>query len=331
MYTDEDLTAAVKAGVFTDASVTAFRDHTAKLRNTPTVDEENFQLLTGFNDIFVVIACLLVLTSVAWFGASINNLVGALSVTATSWALAEYFVIKRRMALPAIVLLLSFIAGVLNSSISAFGQISEFSLLMSALVTASAAWLHWQRFQVPITVAAGTTAAIGCIIAITLATNPEAKNWMLPVLFISGLAVFAYAMYWDSADRLRKTRKSDVAFWLHLVSAPMIVHPIFSLLGIFDGQSGLFEASIVIGLYVVMAIISIAIDRRAILVSGLIYVLYAFSTLLKSYGLQGSSSAITGILIGSALLLLSVYWHGCRNVLFKLLPIALQRYLPPLK
>jgi hypothetical protein len=331
MYTDEDLTVAVKAGIFTDESVDAFRDHTAKLRNTPSVDEENFQLLTGFNDIFVVISCLLVLTSVAWFGASINNLVGALSVTATSWGLAEYFVIKRRMALPAIVLLLSFIAGVLNSSISAFSQISEFSLLMSALVTASAAWLHWQRFQVPITVAAGTTAAIGCIIAITLATNPEAKNWMLPVLFISGLAVFVYAMYWDSADRLRKTRKSDVAFWLHLTSAPMIVHPIFSVLGIFDGQSGLFEASIVIGLYVAMAIVSIAIDRRAIMVSGLIYVLYAFSTLLKTYGLQGSSSAITGIFIGSTLLLLSVYWHSCRSVLFKLLPIALQRYLPPLK
>lgn len=331
MYTDEDLSIAIKAGIFTDESVDAFRDHTAKLRNTATVDEENFQLLTGFNDIFVVIACLLVLTSVAWFGASISSLTGALAVTATSWALAEYFVVKRRMALPAIVLLLSFIGGALNSSLSAFGSLSEFSLLVSAIITAIAAWLHWQRFQVPITVAAGTSAAIGCIIAITLATNPEAKNWMLPVLFISGLSVFAYAMYWDSADRLRKTRKSDVAFWLHLVSAPMIVHPIFSLLGIFDGQSGLFEASIVIGLYVVMAIISISIDRRAILVSGLIYVLYAFSTLLKSYGLQGSSSAITGILIGSALLLLSVYWHGCRSVLFKLLPIALQRYLPPIK
>jgi uncharacterized integral membrane protein len=331
MYTDEDLSIAVKEGIFTDESVDAFRDHAAKLKNTPTVDEENFQLLTGFNDIFVVIACLLVLTSVAWFGASINNLVGALAVTASSWGLSEYFVIKRRMALPAIVLLLSFIAGVLSSSLAFFNQTSEFSLLVSALITASAAWLHWQRFQVPITVAAGTSAAIGCIIAITLATNPEAKNWMLPVLFISGLSVFSYAMYWDSTDRLRKTRQSDVAFWLHLVAAPMIVHPIFSLLGILDGHSGLFEASIVIGLYVVMAIVSIAIDRRAILVSGLIYVLYAFSTLLKTYGLQGSSSAITGIFMGSALLLLSVYWHDCRSVLFKLLPIALQRYLPPLK
>ena len=331
MYTDEDLTVAVKAGIFTNESVNAFRDHTANLRNTPTVDEENFQLLTGFNDIFVVIACLLVLTSVTWFGASINSVTGALFITATSWGLAEYFVLKRRMALPAIVLLLSFIGGVLASALFAFGQPSEFSLLISASITAAAAWLHWHRFQVPITIAAGTGAAIGCIIAITLATNSEAENWMLPVLFLSGLSVFIYAMYWDSADRLRKTRKSDVAFWLHLVAAPMIVHPIFSILGIFDGQSGLFEASIVIGLYIVMAIISISIDRRAIMVSGLIYVLYAFSTLLQTYGLQGSSSAITGIFIGSALLLLSVYWHACRTLLFKIIPQNLQGYLPPLK
>lgn len=331
MYTDEDLSTAVKAGIFTDESVDAFRNHTAKLRNTPTVDEENFQLLTGFNDIFVVIACLLVLTSVAWFGASINNLTGALAVTATSWGLAEYFVIKRRMALPAIVLLLSFVGGVLSSAFSAFGSFSEFTLLACAVITAIAAWLHWQRFQVPITVAAGTSAAVGCIIAITLASTPEAKNWMLPVLFVSGLTVFAYAMYWDSADRMRKTRKSDVAFWLHLVSAPMIVHPVFSILGIFEGQSGVFEASIVIGLYVVMALVSISINRRAIMVSGLIYVLYAFSTLLQTYGLQGSSSAITGIFIGSALLLLSVYWHACRSLLFKVLLSSLQGYLPPLK
>jgi MFS family permease len=331
MYTNEELISAVKAGIFTEEAVTSFQKHTEQLRQQASVDEENFQLLTGFNDIFVVIACLLVLVSVSWFGATINDLTGALCVTVTSWGLAEFFVLKRRMALPAIVLLLSFIGGVVASSLAIFGGLSEVSLLASAVITAIAAWFHWRRFQVPITVAAGAAATIGCIIAITVATSSEAKNWMLPILFISGLSLFIYAMVWDSSDRLRKTRQSDVAFWLHLVAAPMIVHPIFSILGILEGQSGLVEASLVIGLYLLMAVVSIAIDRRAIMVSGLAYVLYAFSTLLQTYGLQGSSSAITGIFIGSALLLLSVYWHGCRTVLFKLIPSSLQRFLPPLK
>jgi hypothetical protein len=30
-------------------------------------------------------------------------------------------------------------------------------------------------------------------------------------------------MWWDSSDRARLTRRSDVAFWLHLLAAPMIV------------------------------------------------------------------------------------------------------------
>jgi len=331
MYTDEDLTSAVKAGIFTDASVNAFRDHTANLNDLPSVDEENFQLVTSFNDIFVVIACALVLTSISLFGSS-NELVSAILFSLTSWGLAEFFVLKRRMALPAIVLLISFLAGIFNTSMAMFGQLSEVALISSGVITAVAAWLHWQRFQVPITVAAGTAAAIGGVIAVTIGTTDTSiKQWMIPLLFISGIATFIYAMWWDMADRVRQTRKSDVAFWLHLIAAPLIVHPIFSILGIFDGNNGLFEASAVIALYALMAMLSIAIDRRAMLVSGLAYVLYACSMLLKTYGIDSSSSAITGIIIGGALLLLSVYWHNCRTVLFHFMPHAIQQYLPPLK
>ena len=154
---------------------------------------------------------------------------------------------------------------------------------------------------------------------------------MIPLLFVSGFATFVYAMWWDMADRVRQTRKSDVAFWLHLIAAPLIVHPIFSILGIFDGNNGLFEAGIVLVLYALMAVLSIAIDRRAMLVSGLAYVLYACSMLLKTYGVDSSSSAITGVIIGGALLLLSVYWHSCRTVLFHFMPQAIQQSLPPLK
>lgn len=332
MYTDEDLTVAVKAGIFTEQSVDAFREHTASLKNTVAVDEENFQLVTSFNDIYVVIACALVLMSAAWFGNSISDVTGALVFAASSWALAEYFVLKRHMALPAIALLLSFLGGVLAISIYALGGVSEMTLLAAGAITAFAAWVHWRRFEVPITVAGGMGAAIGCVLAVTMAnTNADLKQWFVPALFISGVVTFIYAMYWDSADRLRKTRKSDVAFWLHLLSAPLIVHPVFSVLGIFEGNNGLPEAIAVLLLYIGMAFVSVAIDRRAIMVSGLAYVLYAISTLLKTYGVDASSSAITGIVIGGALLLLSVYWQACRAILFKVLPQSFQVYLPPLK
>ena len=59
MYSEEDLDLAVKQGVFTATSVEEFRELVASSKQTSVVDEENFRLVGGFNDIFIVIACAL--------------------------------------------------------------------------------------------------------------------------------------------------------------------------------------------------------------------------------------------------------------------------------
>src|SRR3546814_10333745 len=64
--------------------------------------------------------------------------------------------------------------------------------------------------------------------------SPDGTLPMVLVL-IAGLGVFTLAMWWDRSDRVRQTRRSDVAFWIHLLAAPMIAHPIFHLLGVTDG------------------------------------------------------------------------------------------------
>jgi hypothetical protein len=151
------------------------------------------------------------------------------------------------------------------------------------------------------------------------------------MLFIGGLSSFAIAMHWDMKDPNRLTRKSDVAFWLHLLAAPFIVHPIFFVLGVFEGKNSIPMALSVIGLYIVLAVISIAIDRRALMVSALVYVLYSFSTLLKTFGIVSLGFSITGLAIGSALLLLSAFWHTSRSHLLGWSPNCLLRWLPPLK
>lgn len=332
MYSEEDLDSAVNAGIFSKQSVQQFRQHIANSNNTFTADEENFRLVSSFNDIYVVIACALLLLSIGWFSTSYGDLVATISIAFGSWALAEYFVLKRHMALPAIALLLSFLTAVLTSSVLAFGEPSKSGFLLSGVITALAAWFHWRRFEVPITIAGGTAALIGCALTITLTkTGINLEQWFVPLLLLSGVGTFCFAMYWDSRDRQRVTRKSDVAFWLHLLSAPLIVHPIFSLLGILDGHTGAIEASLVISLYVFMAMVAVAIDRRAILVSGLAYVLYAIWSLLERVGLDASSTAITGVIIGAALLLLSVYWQVSRRALFSFMPLSIQQLLPPLK
>ena len=44
----------------------------------------------------------------------------------------------------------------------------------------------------------------------------------LSFVLVLGIGVFLFAMRWDSSDPARVTRRSDVAFWLHLLAAPMI-------------------------------------------------------------------------------------------------------------
>ena len=69
MYTTEDLDSAVQAKAITQESADALRAHVEHARAIPSIDEEHFRLVTGFNDIFVVIACALLLVSVGWIGA----------------------------------------------------------------------------------------------------------------------------------------------------------------------------------------------------------------------------------------------------------------------
>lgn len=330
MYTEEDIASAVDAGVLSQETAQAFRAHVAGLRQGPAVDEEHFRLITGFNDIFVVIASVLLLVSVGGIAGVLADWIGAAAVAAVAWLLAEFFTRRRRMALPSIVLLLAFVSSVLGGTLLLLGpeRGAQSFVIASALATL-AAWLHWRRFQVPITVAAGAAAIVGFAIALLLWAVPGARHWLSVIAFIAGVLVFLLAMYWDTRDPVRLTRKSDVAFWLHLLAAPLLVHPVFSALGVFEGQMDLWRAAVVIVLYMAIGFVSLCIDRRALMVSALVYVMYAFSTLLEQYGVVSLSFALTALVIGSALLLLSAFWHASRAQVLRRVPQAVQRWLVP--
>ncbi|HEY5308478.1 MAG TPA: hypothetical protein VIK97_08230 [Casimicrobiaceae bacterium] len=331
MYSEEDLTSALAAGVLTEETAEAFRMHVAQRRHSSAVDEEHFRLVTGFNDIFVVIACVLLLASLAGIGSSIARFAGAAAVAAAAWLLAEFFTRKRRMALPSIALLLAFVGGVLAAGFLVLPGQTPGGFAVASALTVIAAALHWRRFHVPITIAAGAAAVVGCAFALLLWVAPDARNWLNALSLLAGVAVFAAAMRWDASDTLRQTRRSDVAFWLHLLAAPLLVHPVFTLLGVSGGHADLGQALAVVTLYVGIALVSLAVDRRALMVSALAYVLFAFSALLKQYGVVSLSFAITAFAIGTALLLLSAFWHPTRAFVLGFLPPPLQRRLAPFR
>ncbi|WP_114520463.1 hypothetical protein [Altererythrobacter sp. ZODW24] len=352
MYSETDIQSAVDAGVMTPEAASALRAHVADVRERPATDEENFRLVNSFNDIFVTIAAILLLVAMAGIGQAFTpNLDGpppmaGLLVAGSAWLMAEFFTRRRRMALPSIVLLLAFVGGVFATLLGTlvlalgsdnFGKGDEMFIASlvsgSALLTAGAAWMHWRRFKVPITIAAGAAAAALTVIALivgalaTADSNPE--NLLLGLVFVAGLAIFAFAMRWDISDRMRQTRRSDVAFWLHLLAAPMIAHPLFHMLGVTSGDAITPAAAAgVLVVYIALGIIALAIDRRALLVSALAYVLVALTYLFDRFGAVELNVALTALVIGSALLTLSAFWTPIRNKVVGALPGNVQTMVP---
>src|SRR5215213_4886219 len=164
MYSQQELDDAVASGVISAAAADALRAHVEGRRSIAIPDEEQFRLITGFNDIFVAIAAAILLFAVGWIGQSIGeatrltveehgpSFVGPLFVAATSWGLALFFTAKRRMALPSILLLLTFVGSVFVASALTIGllvgaaafenndSIVAMTLAASGAVAAVAAW-----------------------------------------------------------------------------------------------------------------------------------------------------------------------------------------------
>ena len=355
MYSQNDLDEAVAAGAVSADQANALRAFVDRQRQSPAVDEEQFRLVTSFNDIFVSIAAAILLFAVGFIGQTIGQNMGLivdhdgpspiapLFVAATAWGLALFFTARRRMALPSILLLLAFVISVFAAVgfglVTAVGEppadqeaiYAGIIASVSGAIAAGAAWLHWKRFRVPITVAAGALAVAAILVGLLIAVLGDPENYrdlLLGFVLLLGVGVFLFAMRWDSSDPARVTRRTDVAFWLHLLAAPMIVHPVFTLLGLNDNTATVPEGLVVIVLYIVIGLTALAIDRRALLVSALAYVLYALNELFRQFGAVELNVALTALVIGSSLLLLSAFWHQARAMVVRPLPDGLKARLP---
>jgi hypothetical protein len=341
MYSESELAKAVEAGILAPAQLDALRAHIAAQRGeTSTADDEQIRLVTGFNDIFVTIAVALVIFASASVG-------GGLAVALASWGMAEVFTRQRRMALPSIVLLLSFtlglglaVGGLVNAAYPRslaypFATRPAWQdgmvLASGALAAGLGAAAHWWRFRVAITVAAAVASLVALLLAglVSISGQSLDSGILPPAALLCGFGVFTFAMRWDLGDPARVTQKSDIAFWLHLLAAPLIAHPLFYWMGILGGGDiGAGKALGVVAVYLLFALVALAVDRRALLVSALAYVLVALGRLLEAYGVVETSIALTALVIGSALLALSAFWGRIRAMVLGLFPSNLVDRLP---
>lgn len=326
MYSETDIQSAVAAGILTPETAAALRDHVAAKRGIPPGDEEHFRLLGGFNDVFITLAILLVLILPISFGQGFF-------VAAVAWGLAEVVTRKRRLALPSIVLLVAFSLGIFLESASIGGNVARQALWTSpaaplapaSAIAFGATFVHWWRFRVPLAQAVLAGLALATIVFAASAYIPGASGMTWPLLGVGGAAIFAYAMWWDLSDRERRTHRADAAFWVHLLAAPLIAHSVFRAVGVFDADSPAW-APIVLTIYIFFSLVAIIVDRRAILVSGLGYALFAVAGLMDD---AGGGFLVATLLLGGALLLLGLFWSNARAAVVVHLPDEWRRRLPP--
>jgi len=343
MISDTTLAAAIDKGLITADQARRLRDLEAASSDVPvTPDDERLRFITGFADIFVTIGIALFLGASAYFIRSAGDAPMWAGLALLAWLLAEFFTRRRRQAFPSIVLLLTFTNSIFLSLIywlgPHFSDAAAWSpfeskgpaIMIAGIGAALAAALHYWRFRVPITIAAGVAALATIPIAMVAAATDKNPQFLAGVIFICGLLTFALAMRFDMSDPERLTRRTDIAFWLHLLAAPLIVHSL--ILGLFGRESlrhlDLAQSAVILVTFLLLALIAIVIDRRAILVSGLSYAGYAFGSLIAKSGFGTNATPATLLALGIFVLLLSALWQPLRRAVLSRFPAAFTARLP---
>jgi hypothetical protein len=339
--------------------------------------DEALRLVGGGNDLFVTIGTLLFLAGAAFIATPMlgANSYGLYALMAAAiWGLAEIVTRQKRMRLSSTVLAVLFL-GAIASIILLWlsGQIDMSAIesnplavlgirkdigwlsIASALIFMATAAAYFWRFRVPVIAALVALAATalaftqtalwlydgvlaGQVAIPTVDQIPDVLRGALYVPLICGLIVFAVAVSLDLHDRERRTIWSDCAFWLHVVSAPLLVHPLFIMA---TGQDVAFGAikpgtDAVIGLSILIVVftyVALVIDRRSLLVPTLAYFgSLGVANLVGSVATNAGVPPIALVLIavGGLIILFGAGWQRIRSIVMRLtLPPKLQRRLPP--
>ena len=340
--------------------------------------EENLRLIGGGNDLFVTVGTVL-LTAGFYFVLN-TVLAGrplwiAAALAAFAWLVAEVVTRQHRMKLSSTVLALVFAAsgtvllvllvqatlGIQMPSslwelIAMRGPVSQAGYAVLGGIILAAIIYFW-RFRVPILAGVVAIAApllaffqtalllydgvtSGTVAPPSLQDGPELLRAALYMPLVCGLLIFATAVTLDLHDRERRTIWSDCAFWLHVVSAPMLVHPLFIMATGQDIAFGRIEpgadATIMLAILIIgFVYVALAIDRRSLLVPTLAY----FGT-LGIYYLVNSAANTTGVppfalillVVGSLVILFGAGWQRIRRLIIGFtLPTSVLNKLPPFR
>jgi hypothetical protein len=340
MIRNQDLDAAVAAGLIGRREADALAAFAASRRSSwagAASADERFRFLHGFNDIFLAIGVALVAAALAL---SMNDGLAVLAFIAplVMWGLSEIFARRLRAVLPSaaaatgFVLFSGWFGGLMVSTWGGLlstlpdepiaAKPADVAVTAGALTALIAAGLYYLRFRLPFAWLLMAAALAACLVSLAGVVAGEQSPVLGDVVWLAvGLGAFALAMQFDLSDPARLTRRSDCGFWLHLVAAPLIVHP---LAGPVVRQSdGLVAHNplILLAVVAVLGLIAIIVDRRALLVSSLLYLSVALAYLMSAT--RFSETLQIGLvlsLVGSFVLALGLGWSTIRRTILR--PIA---------
>ncbi len=225
----------------------------------------------------------------------------------------------------------------------------RFYPLVFALSFLAPALLYYRLFRLPF---AGGLAGVGVGLALIAALGalfPEIALTYLPVLGLAfGVFLFIAGLVSDMRDPGRTTRLSGTGFWLNLFAAPAlltysvtIANSGWTLNEYFDqataqalGEEFDVTRSAIVTLIVmgIFALVSLLINRRALIVAGLLTTGTAIGLLVSESGL-GVPIVITFTLVslGAIVVILGAAWVPVRRLLLLPFPKTgfMARLFPP--
>lgn len=285
--------------------------------------EEPLRFIRGFGDVFITLGIIFLVASL-----NIINLSGLyyLIPAAGFILLAEWLVRVRRLALPGMAILLS----ILFFIYKAITDGSETSMLLGFSIVAATSLAFYLRYKMPFS---HLPLAASLVAIFILSIGVDAfKN---PIFFaISGIVVFAVAMWFDSRDTERVSHLSDSAFWLHLLASPLLVHGLMlSMLTSNQAWLGLLSNEIIIlCFFAVFFLTALLIDRRAMLISTQLYMIYSITQIFKD-NVANTEDIIVYVLIGFGMFVIyfGAYWYKSRRFIFRFLSgNTIAQYIPDL-
>ncbi|NKL01090.1 hypothetical protein GFM02_23190 [Rhizobium leguminosarum bv. viciae] len=308
-------------------------------------DTETPRFVRGFHDVLITIGVIVALVGL-W------GLAPLYAVPAAIIVLSEILVRSQRLALPAVSLTIALFCWTWPLMSGFFPPWAQTSGSFGAEVTQLVAGfpiilgVYYARYRVPLALALSIMSTLAFVLTLLLrlvqwvSGNPTFFADHLAVLaavsLVCALGLFATALYFDLGDRLRRTTRSDIAFWLHLGAAPAMLYSTVSLLSfeesgrIFDLANMSARTPVVVATVAALMLIGLVIDRRAFVTSGLLSLGVAIFSVFR----HGSATVdtyiyTTLIVVGAIVLIIGTGWMPLRRMLLRALPPAIANRLPP--